>query len=143
GIPDLMIYTEKVKNKGEYLENVFIQMNTAEKGEKVIFARRGKLRKIGTPPLKVTALRMELLDGNIVEFVPKKKRLEKILFQRHDFLVSHVQTAQSDELKASSMTGGELWKTLNLPKQEKLAMGYDEEEQSKISFEFWNRVNTP
>ena len=63
-IPDIILFAENVEDKGETLNDVFIQISGANE-EKVIMAQRGLLNKNKPGSSTALNLRLDLYDGNI------------------------------------------------------------------------------
>lgn len=105
-IPGVTLFADEVSNDGNSFKNVYIYFkNQSSNTEKIIMANRGALIKIAPDEWSGPVVRLNLLDGNIVNWDKKRNQMEKILFREYDFPVMsnnvEISGADKDSMKTN------------------------------------------
>ncbi|MCK5884632.1 MAG: LptF/LptG family permease, partial [Bacteriovoracaceae bacterium] len=112
-IPKVILFAEDVTNKGNHLHNVFIQTKgEAGKGERIIFAQEGILKKI--VPKKdfgFPEVRLLLKNGSI--FQGKGDNTNTVYFKDYDYPVISGGLQYHTIYRNTMMSSGELWDRMN------------------------------
>jgi lipopolysaccharide export system permease protein len=141
-IPNVVLFASNVTERGQSLSEVFIHMRTKDgKGEKVIVAKHGFLKKEGEDDWGAVDLRLRLEDGNIVDFAKSSERVEKIHFQAYDFPLTSSQLGSEISTKDSMRSNRELWKIMHTSKEEMERLQMDKRSIIRSSLELYSRLN--
>jgi len=142
-IPKVTLFAEKVEDKGKKLRDVFIHLNNKDgKGEKVIFARKGILKKEQIGEWSAPNLRLHLSDGNITKTFTENNDVEKILYEEYEFPLLNEDYRPSLVEKDSTLTSRELIKLIR-EESKKQKPGVFDKSYIKSQMELWTRINTP
>lgn len=142
-IPGLTLFSEKVTNDGNDLEEVFINFkNSKEDYERVIFAKRGKLIKLNENEIGAASLRLKLFEGNIVKLDRTGNEIEKIIFAEYDFPISSGMMIQGSAVKDSMRSSDELREIINLDIKAQEKRGLELKEIINAKIEYYSRINT-
>ena len=145
-IPGATLFTDEVSEDGNSFKNVYIYLkNNGSPSEKIIMAKKGALLKISADKWSVPIVRLNLIDGNIINWEKDKNQIEKLLFKEYDFPVISGQTGSMGADKDSMKTNRELLEIINEKKQQlKNAKAGEEKKSALISLnktktEFYSR----
>lgn len=147
-IPNIILFAEGVENKGENLENVFIQINKPESNQ-VIMAKKGHLIKNNETASTALNLRLDLFDGNIVT-MKSNEEIEKILFEKYEFPI--VSSSDNKFVNKESMKSNKVLlqtmketeeKLKNKDKLSKVDLDNTERSYYRSRLEYWTRFNVP
>ncbi len=106
-IPNVTLFSEEVSEDGNAFKNIYINIKGKHgENEKVIMAKLGALIKIHRDAWSPPIIRLNLKDGNIINWNRSNNRIEKILFKEYDFpVVSNTASfvgADKDSMKSTS-----------------------------------------
>ncbi len=148
-IPGVTLFTDEVSNEGKAFKNVYIYVkNRNSSNEKIIMAKSGALLKIAEDKWSVPIIRLNLIDGNIVNWDKEKNQIQKVLFEEYDFPVLSKQMGSSTTDKDSMKTFKELEEIISNKKENFFkATTNDEKKDAKISLyktqlEYYSRFLT-
>lgn len=142
-IPGLTLFSEKVTNDGNDLEEVFINFkNAKEDFERVIFAKRGKLIKLNENEIGAASLRLKLFEGNIVKLDSIGNEIEKIIFAEYDFPISSGMMISGSAVKDSMRTSTELKEIISLSDKDREKKGIEIKDIINAKIEYYTRFNT-
>ncbi len=134
-IPGVTLFADEVSDDGISFKNVYIHFkNKNSNVEKIIMAQKGALIKISPDEWSIPIVRLNLLDGNIVNWDKKRNQMEKILFKEYDFPVmsNSVEAASAD--KDSMKTNNELFEIIKSKKKDlEKALNIEDVKNSTIS----------
>lgn len=143
-IPNVTIFSEKVGEEGKKLDKIFIHIDTPkEDKEQIIFSKKGNMLKKRDFATSSESLRLILENGNISNTLGEAEKLEKIIFDKYDFPITEGSFKPRFKTKPSMMNSSKLWQLMSMGEKEAKEAGYDKKYISKVSFEYWNRWNTP
>lgn len=142
-IPGLTLFSEKVTNDGNDLEEVFINFkNAKEDFERVIFAKRGKLIKLNENEIGAASLRLKLFEGNIVKVDPGGNEIEKIIFAEYDFPISSGMMISGSAVKDSMRSNDELKEIIKMDDKTREKKGFELKDIINAKIEYYSRFNT-
>lgn len=155
-IPGIILFAEGVRNGGDVLEKVFINMSKGEE-EQVILAETGSLIKQRLDSVQIPSIRFHLSNGNITKTFSNKGDVEKVLFKEHDFPIFNGNNVPNLVTKHSMLSTKRLSKALDEYKEgittysnkRNLTAKEDKRlKELKLSLikgrlEYWMRINTP
>lgn len=85
-IPNLILFAQVVKDKGDKLEKIFIQTDKNKgKSEQLIIAENGVFVKQKRSGKELTRVRLILKKGNIFRTNLEKGKIEKVDFEEYEF----------------------------------------------------------
>lgn len=145
-IPGVTLFADQVSEDGNSFSNVYIYIKAKSQfEEKIIMAKEGALIKIAPDEWAAPVVRLNLLDGNIINWNKEKEQMEKILFKEYDFPVMNSQSNLVSSDKDSMKTNRELGIILR-EKKEELAKKTNPEERkpleislNKTKLEYYSR----
>lgn len=130
-IPGVTLFADEVSDDGNSFKNVYIYLkNQNSNSEKIIMAKNGALIKIAPDEWTGPIVRLNLLDGNIVNWDKARNQMEKILFKEYDFPVMSNQVGITGADKDSMKTNLEL---MDVIKEKKTAVANAETADNKKS----------
>ncbi|MBL6991206.1 MAG: LptF/LptG family permease [Bacteriovoracaceae bacterium] len=147
-IPSIILFAEKVSNKGKELKNVFIlskNKNNSEGTERIIFASSGELIKQKPKELEFPVVKFHLKNGNIINLSRQKGKesdVEKIFFKEYNFPARPNRLSIHYVTKDGMRTTAELLDKMYKQKL-KLRPGEFNRGLVKSELELWTRHNTP
>lgn len=145
-IPGVTLFADEVSDDGNSFKNVYIYLrNNNSKTEKIIMAKNGALIKIAPDEWTGPIVRLNLLDGNIVNWDKGRNQMEKILFKEYDFPVMSNQVGITSADKDSMKTNIELMDVIKEKKAAVVSATTSEDKKSalislnKTKLEFYSR----
>ncbi|MFN8369395.1 MAG: LptF/LptG family permease [Bacteriovoracaceae bacterium] len=142
-IPYVTLFANEVKNKGNYLKEVYIHIaDSDDEEEKIIMAKEGEFIKNNENKFGAANIKLNLKNGNLINVHKDKNDLEKIIFNEYEFPVTTAQIQTEFGSKDSTKTSKELWKILK-ESPEKRAKVMSPKDFNRTQLEFWSRINNP
>lgn len=132
-IPGVTLFADEVSDDGNNFNNVYIYLNNRNANtEKIIMAKKGALIKLAPDEWTGPVVRLNLIEGNIVNWDKKRNQMEKILFKEYDFPVLSNQAGISGADKDSMKTNDELIEIIKEKKNKLDAVKDTEEKKSAL-----------
>ncbi len=139
-VPGVILFAEEVTDQGQKLNDVFIQSESDDGLENVIFAEKGVIIKQEYEGIGFPTMRLHLTNGNIVRTSKDGNDSEKILFKEYDFPLVAGGGQPGFIAKDSMLSNNQLWKQIKSVKANK---SEDQKRIAKMEIEYWSRWNTP
>ena len=147
-IPGITLFSEKVKDGGKEMENLFIHTKSKNGSERSITAKSGSLVRILDNDDAPPTLRLYLKNGNILKSNDEGD-LEKALFYEYDFPLFEESIKPGFVNKDNMKTTRELRRFIRY-KSNELDNEKNKAKQNslmtrlyKAKLEYWTRINTP
>jgi len=139
-VPNVILFAEQVSEQGQKLQDVFIQTESDDGTESVIFAEKGVIIKQEFEGVGFPTLRLHLTNGNIVRTNKSGNDSEKILFKEYDFPLVAGGGQPGFITKDSMLSNNQLWSLIQTVKKNQKD---DLNRIAKMEIEYWSRWNTP
>ena len=156
-IPGVVLFAERVAQKGNFLSDVFIRYRDGDGDERIIMAEEGRLVRRYFSESQTPAMRIRLRRGNIIQYDKNHENMEKSLFEVYDFPILEGGRHMGFVTKDAMRSNEELSKHIENSKTElsrlegkkdKTAsdhhrIGNIRKNLARGQIEYWNRINTP
>ena len=137
-IPNIILFSEKTRDFGKIMDNIFIHLIGKEGKEKTIFAQTGQLLKRGGKKLGGGSLELLLKNGSLITSRKDSPEIEKVFFESYHFPLSLGKLSTSFTNKSSMKSSIQLYHEIYYPKQKNKTRS-----MIKTEIEFYSRLNTP
>jgi lipopolysaccharide export system permease protein len=143
-IPNITLFPGKVDEISKELNDVYLHIYSPKnRNEKVIMAKTGKILHEKNEKTGLESFNLQLNDGNITDYDPQAKQLEKILFEEYMLPISEQRFSYDPGTKEIMMTKFELEDFINGGLEKALQEGFNKKDFFNARYEYWNRLNTP
>ncbi|MCT4642105.1 MAG: LptF/LptG family permease [Bacteriovoracaceae bacterium] len=143
-IPNVTMFPEKVDETTKELTNVFLQIYTpANKEEKVIHAKSGKILHEKDEQTGFETFKLYLKNGNITNSIKGKNDVQKILFEEYTLPISSQKFSYTPSTKEIMMNGRQLKNFIDAGLDSAIKKGFKKKVYVNAKYEYWNRLNQP
>jgi lipopolysaccharide export LptBFGC system permease protein LptF len=143
-LPNITIFPTTIDEVTKEFEDIFLHIYApAEKLEKVILAKSGRILHNKDEKTGVESFKLFLKDGNIVNHIKGKSNLEKILFKEYTLPISEQKFSYQTSIKEIMMNQAELKSFIDGGLKAAEKKGFKKKDFLNAKYEFWNRINTP